>query len=363
MQVGGVPCKVHAHVVKNAPFKLLLSRPFGCTVSSLIEDLPNGDVEVSVHDPTNPTCRVYIPTCPHKGHIASVKVLSIVSKTDGSVDSLSSAPNEPHSPVNIIQRMHDALPVPRLLPLLPPPDTATFTLAYKKVANKVRPITTMLLEDFHNIHCIPVDPLLSLTPLPTHLPDFMPGKCLTQECINALSLNTDGFLQPEEEKLLLHVLKANEMGLAWTEEEKGWFSDEYFSPVKIPIIEHIPWAYKNLPIPAGILHNIIQIFKDKTAAGVYEHSNMSYCSCWFCIKKKSDALHLVHDLQPLNVVTICNLSITPIADQVIESMAGGACYSMLGLFVSYDHCTLDITSHDLTTIQSSISAVRLTCLP
>jgi hypothetical protein len=68
----------------------------------------------------------------------------------------------------------------------------------------------------------------------------MPGKCLTQECLDALGLNANGFLQPEEEKLLYHILKMHEEGLAWTEEEKGRFSDEYFSPVKIPIIEHIP---------------------------------------------------------------------------------------------------------------------------
>src|SRR5712672_3638201 len=36
---------------------------------------------------------------------------------------------------------------------------------------------------------------------------------------------------------------------------------------------------------------------------------------------------------------------------------------MLNLFVGYDHCTLDIASQDLTTIQSPIGAVRLTCLP
>jgi hypothetical protein len=36
---------------------------------------------------------------------------------------------------------------------------------------------------------------------------------------------------------------------------------------------------------------------------------------------------------------------------------------MLDLFVGYDHWTLDITSRDLTTIQSPIGAVRLTCLP
>ncbi len=36
---------------------------------------------------------------------------------------------------------------------------------------------------------------------------------------------------------------------------------------------------------------------------------------------------------------------------------------MLDLFVGYDHRTLDVSSRDLTTIQSPISGVRLTCLP
>jgi len=134
-------------------------------------------------------------------------------------------------------------------------------------------------------------------------------------------------------------------------------------PVKIPVIEHIPWAHRNLPIPSGILGDVIQIFKDKFAAGVYKHSDASYRSHWFCIKKKSCALQLVHDLQPLNVVTICNSGVTPLVDQLIETMAGCACYSMLDLFVGYDHHTLDISSHNLTTIQSPIGAVRLTCLP
>ncbi|SRR6266851_10141196 len=117
-----------------------------------------------------------------------------------------------------------------------------------------------------------------------------------QECLDKLCLNANSFLQPEEERLLHHILKTNELGLAWTEEEKGWFSDKYFTSVKIPVIEHIPWAHKNLPIPTSILYNVIKIFKDKSTMGVYEHSNTSYHSYWFCIKKQSGALHLVHDL-------------------------------------------------------------------
>jgi hypothetical protein len=151
--------------------------------------------------------------------------------------------------------------------------------------------------------------------------------------------------------------------LAWTEAEKGRFRDKYFSPIKIPIVEHVPWAYKNLPIPPGILEKVTKLFKEKIAAGVYECSDASYCSCWFYIKKKNGSLQLIHDLQPLNTITISNLGIPPVPDQVIESMAGRSCYTILDLFVGYDHRTLDILSHDLTTIQSPLGCIRLTCLP
>ena len=151
--------------------------------------------------------------------------------------------------------------------------------------------------------------------------------------------------------------------LAWTEAEKGRFRDEYFAPVRIPVVEHVPWAHKNLPIPPGLLDEVTKLFKEKIAAGMYERSDTSYRSRWFCVKKKNGSLRLVHDLQPLNAVTISNSGIPPVPDQVIESMAGRSCYIILDLFVGYDHCTLDILSRDLTTIQSPVGCVRLTCLP
>ena len=113
----------------------------------------------------------------------------------------------------------------------------------------------------------------------------------------------------------------NESGLAWTEDEKGRFCNNYFTPVKIPAIEHVPWIHKNIPIPYRILDDVIQIFKDKLAAGVYEPSDASYRSRFFCVKKKNGSLRLVHDLQPLNAVTICNSGVPPLTDQIIESMA------------------------------------------
>jgi len=98
-----------------------------------------------------------------------------------------------------------------------------------------------------------------------------------QECLDKLDLNSDSFLWPEELRLIIYILKVNKLALAWTEEEKGRFHDEYFAPVKIPVIEHVPWADKNLPIPPGLLEEVIKIFWEKLAAGIYEHSDTLYC--------------------------------------------------------------------------------------
>ena len=248
-------------------------------------------------------------------------------------------------------------------PPLPPADPATLILKYKWVDKKVRTVPALLPKEFRTICCIPKDPLLSLLELPTHLPDFTPGKHLTQECLNTLALNANNFLWPEELKLVHHILKINELMLTWTEAEKGRFCDKYFAPIRIPVIEHVPWAHKNLPIPPGILEDVIKLVKEKFAAGVYERSDASYHSHWFCVEKKNGTLHLVHDLQPLNAITICNSGVPPIPDQIIEAMAGQSCYLLLDLFVGYDYCMLDESSRNLTTVQFPIGTMRLTSLP
>jgi hypothetical protein len=97
-------------------------------------------------------------------------------------------------------------------------------------------------------------------------------------------------------KLAAHILKVNE----GTEAEQGCFHDDYFMPVKIPTILHTPWIHKNILIPTGLLDKVINIFKEKITAGVYEPLNALYHSCWFCVPKKNGSLQLVHDHSPLN---------------------------------------------------------------
>ena len=345
MHIGGVSFKLHAHIVECAPFRLLLGCPFQHQVLCSLDPLPDGSLEVFIRDPSDTSRHIPVPSRARTAQVASIWVLSYHM-----------SPTFP-SPLNL------ALAYQQSLISTPISHHHKATLAYKKVANKVRPMPASLPEDFRNVRCFPEDPLLMLPSLPTSPPDFVPGLRLTEERLNALDLNKSEFLWPEELKLLQHVLLLNESGLAWTEDEKGRFRNDYFAPVKIPAIEHVPWIHKNIPIPYGILDDVIQIFKDKLAAGVYEPSDASYCSRFFCVKKKNGSLCLVHNLQPLNAVTIRNSGVPPLTNQIIESMAGRACYAMLDLFVRYDHRTLDIASRDLTTVQSPIGAVQLTCLP
>ena len=152
-----------------------------------------------------------------------------------------------------------------------------------------------------------------------------------------------------------HLIKIHENGFAWTEEEKGRFSDEYFEPVVIPTVEHIPWVYKNIPIPRGIYDQVIEVLKHKIKTGVYEPSNSSYRSRWFCVlKKDKKSLRLVHDLQPLNAVAIKDSALPPMVEPYAESFGGRACYGMFDLFVEFDQRSLAQQSRDLTTFQTPL---------
>ena len=97
---------------------------------------------------------------------------------------------------------------------------------------------------------------------------------------------------------------------------------------------------------------------------VYERSNSSYRSRWFCIaKKEADAIHPVHSLEPLNTVTIQHSGVTPFTEQITKQFAGRSCRGMLDLYIRYDERALAKTSHDYTTFQTPYGALRLTKLP
>ena len=197
--------------------------------------------------------------------------------------------------------------------------------------------------------------------LPTILPEFTPGKRYTQERKDRMAIGMGDFLWLEEN---YHLIKAHEEAFAWVEEEKGPFSTDYFNPIVIPTIEHVPWVLRNIPIPPGIYNQVIEVIKQKIKAGVYEPSNSSYHSRWFCVlKKDKKALRLVHDLQPLNAVAIRDSGVIPAVEPYAESFGGRACYGMFDLFVGYDQRSLALESRDMTTFQTPLGTLRLTSIP
>jgi hypothetical protein len=99
-------------------------------------------------------------------------------------------------------------------------------------------------------------------------------------------------------------MAVNEHILAWTDNEKGMFCNNYFSPYVFPVKPQIPWMKNQMPIPPGLFDKYIQILKKKLKAGVYECSQASYQLTYFCVLKKNRLLCMVHDLQPLNAVSV-----------------------------------------------------------
>ena len=235
--------------------------------------------------------------------------------------------------------------------------------AYKRVDKKVKPVPGVFPEESRVLRRIPEDPLLSLPPLPKTPPEFQSNGRLTEERLTNLNINPDGFLWPEEEKLFNHVLQLNQHTLVFEEEQRGTFREDYFTPYIIPTVPHIPWAYTNIPIPPGLREKVVDLLKEKVEAGVYEPSQSSYRSRWFCVLKKNGKLRIVHDLQPLNGVTIRDAGLPPILDAFVEPFAGRQCYSAFDLHWGFDARKIHPTSRDLTAFMSPLGLLRLTSLP
>lgn len=151
---------------------------------------------------------------------------------------------------------------------------------------------------------------------------------------------------------------------AWCPEEQGSLRTDFFPPIKIPTIPHTPWVQKNIPIPPGIYDEVCKIIKSKIDSGVYEPSDLSYRSWWFCVvKKDGTSLRIVHSLEPLNAVTIRHSGVPPFPDHVAELFAGRACGGVLDLFVGYNARLIGSNSRDLTTFNTPFDSLRLTSLP
>jgi hypothetical protein len=236
---------------------------------------------------------------------------------------------------------------------------------YKPVALKVRPVETELPSHFCIVRKIEGDPLEDMPQLPTCPTDFEPtGRYTAERKAQFDKIHVGDFLLPEERKLMHRLMCLQNQVFAWDDSERGHFREDFFPPIEMPTIPHKPWAERNIPIPPGIYDEVCCLIKKKIDVGIYEPSNSSYHSKWFCVvKKDGKSLRIVHSLEPLNKVTIKHAGVTPFTDQIGEHFAGRTCGSMLDLYVGYDECGLAPDSCDLTTFQSPFGMLRLVTLP
>ena len=170
-----------------------------------------------------------------------------------------------------------------------PGDTPLVTLVakkkYKPVALKTCPVLGTLPSKFC-IECNIIGDLLTdILTLPPILPLFTPCSHYTNELCNKMNdLHPPGFLWPVEHNLLHHFMALQNEGFAWDDSEHGHFCEDFFPPIEISIITHMPWVQWNILILPGIFDKVCKIIHTKMDAGIYKCLNSSLPSVQICVR-------------------------------------------------------------------------------
>src|SRR5258708_32079149 len=188
---------------------------------------------------------------------------------------------------------------------------------------------------------------------------------LTKERVSSIISKVPmGFLTKAEAELLIHVLFQYERAIAFTDLECSTFSQKFYPDYVIRTVPHQPWQRKPIRLPQSRREEVIHIMKEQMSSGKYEPSSASYCSTFFAVEKKGGDLRVVHDLQPLNAVTVRDATLPPRVDNMIESFSGRAMYGLFDLKSGYDSRILAPISRDLTSFYvEGMGLLRLTRLP
>lgn len=246
------------------------------------------------------------------------------------------------------------------------PNVSAAVRRYKPVDRKVRPVPTYMPNpSAQKFKPIPAPEPAPLSHHPRPLSEFVETGRLTRERLDKILTSVpEGFLTGQEIDLLVSVLQTRQNALAWTDDERGTFSREYFPDYEIPIIEHTPWVREPIRIPKAIEKDVTELLQKQMRAGKYEYSSASYRSrCFPVAKGDTGKLRLVHDLQDLNKYAIRDSALPPRPDDFAESFVGFAIYGVADLFSGFDARTLAEASRDLTTFHCLQEPWRLTTLP
>ena len=148
-------------------------------------------------------------------------------------------------------------------------------------------------------------------------------KKLTKEQVSSIIAKIHmGFLMKTEAELLIHILFRYEWAIVFTDLEHGTFSRKYYPDYVIRMVPHQPWQKKPIRLPQARHEEVAKIMKEQMRSGKYKPSSASYHSTFFAVEKKGGDLRVVHDLQPLNAVTVRDATLPPRVDNMIESFLG-----------------------------------------
>jgi hypothetical protein len=137
MSIGNIKFQVHAYVIENAPFRLLLGRPFHNLLLSRLKDNTDGSVNLSIHDPANQNHIIQVPTRARHATVSIITTLAFQT--------------HPTLPRMTTMDQHGRSIAQQITLQQAFPDSATSVLAYKKATKKVHPVAASLPEDFHII--------------------------------------------------------------------------------------------------------------------------------------------------------------------------------------------------------------------
>ena len=238
---------------------------------------------------------------------------------------------------------------------------------YKPVAKKKLPVPVSIPDIVPQRTNYGKIEIPTRKPLPTHPPsidNFPYSDRLTKERINKIISNVpQNFLHKEELDLLLHVLHRNELAIAFEDSERSTFKRKYFPDYIMETVPHVPWQLPPIRVPKAVEEPMTELLRNQEAAGNLEPSRGSYRSRVFVVAKPTGGLRVVHDLQPLNAVSVRDSMLPPNINDFAESFVGYSVYGVIDLYSGYHQRTLHEISRPLTACHTTIGNMQLTSLP
>lgn len=215
-------------------------------------------------------------------------------------------------------------------------------------------------------------PLPKIPPLPYHPPDWriIPhSKKITEERLQLIMSGIQpGFLSEDEIRLLIWVMRENEDAIAFNDSERGCFKEEYFPDYIMETVPHYPWKIPQAKVPLAVKDEMVDMLRAQMDSGNLElcstNATVSYRSRVFVVQKPKGGLRIVHDLQPLNAVSVEDAMLPPNVSKFAEDFIGYSIYGTMDLYSGYHQRRLHKDLRPLTACNTpGLGSVQLTSLP